>query len=239
VIRGLFRLALGLVLAAGVLWIALPVAASGVASAAVAAAGLSGDDVSTSVVAHPPLKLLLLEADAVVVHSGPAAWRGLRFGALDLTLSGLRLGSPPSGVAGRLADVEFPDAAGAPVRATSIVLSGSASTPDVRVNLGLADVSTLIGRVLPEGLGGARAHISLSGSDLVRIATPAGELTARIALRADGSLDLIVTMPGTPTALVLSLLTPGDALPVHLSAVGVDGESVVLSGSVDARSLGL
>ena len=237
-IRGLVRLLLWLALAGAVLWFALPAAASSLAAAAVGAAGLAGEGVSTSVVARPPFKLLLLEADAIVVRSGPATWRGLRFGALDITVGGVRLGSPPRDVTGRIDDVEFADAAGATVRAMSIDLSGAASTPDVRVRLGLADVSALIGRVLPGEPGGPATAITLAAPDGVRIATSAGEATARIVLRPDGGLDLLVGAPGG-TPIALSLLTPGDAIPVHLSGVAIEGESLVLSGTVDARSLGL
>jgi hypothetical protein len=202
-------------------------------------AGLSGEDVSTSVIARPPLKLLLLEADAVRVRSGPGSWRGLRFGSLDVTVDVARLGSPPGDVRGRIDAVEFADATGATVRASSIELSGVASTPDVRVALALDDVSALVGRaLLPAGLGGPDARIALAPPNGVRIVTPAGESTARIASRADGGLDLLFAAPGVPS-VTLSLLEPGAALPVRILGVSVDGDSLVLRGTVDARSLGL
>jgi hypothetical protein len=172
------------------------------------------------------------------VRAGPSTWRGLRFAALDLTLTGLRLGAAPRDISGHIDGVEFPDVAGATVRATSIELSGPASTPDVRVLLGLADFSALVGRALPAGLGNAGARITLAAPDGVRIATPSGEATARIVLRPDGGLDLVVTTPGAGSVPV-TLLAPGGPLPVRLSGVAVDGDRLVLSGSVDARSLGL
>lgn len=237
-VRALVRLAVGLALAGAVLWFALPVAASSLASVAVGAAGVSGRDLWTTVIARPPFKLLLLEADALQVRAGPGTWRGLRFGRLDVTLEGLRLGAPPRTIDGRIDDAEFADASGASIRADAIVLSGSASTPDVRVELGLADLSAIIGRRLPEALGGGEARIHLAPPDGVRIVTAGGELTARIVLRPGGGLRLVVTAPAG-SAIDFALLDPGPALPVRIATVTIDGDVLVLRGTVDARALGL
>jgi hypothetical protein len=238
VVRALVRVAFGLALAGAVLWFALPVAASSLAGAAVGAAGVSAQDLSTIVIARPPLKLLLLEADALQVGAGPGTWRGLHFGRLDVTLEGLRLGAPPGTVDGRIDDLEFADGSGASVRADAIVLSGSASTPDVRVELGLADLSAVIGRKLPEALGGGEARIQLAPPDGVRIVTAGGELSARIVLRPDGGLSLVVTPPAG-SAIAFALLEPGPALPVRIATVTIEGDVLVLRGIVDARALGL
>jgi len=106
------------------------------------------------------------------------------------------------------------------------------------VRLDLADVSALVARVLPADLGGPAARITLATPDGVRITTPAGVATARIALRSDGGLDLLVSTPQT-APMALNLLEPGDALPVRVSGVAIGGGDLVLSGTVDARSLGL
>jgi hypothetical protein len=238
VIRALFRLVLGLLLAGAVLWFALPAAASSLAGVAVSAAGLTGDDISASVAARPPLKLLLLEADSIRVRSGAATWRGMRFGSLDVTIADIRLGGSPQRIDGTIRDVEFADDSGATVRATSIALSGAAATPDVEVTMSDADVSALVGRALPATLGGAGARITLASPSGVHITTAGGEATARIALRADGGLDLVVTVGAAPP-LTLTLLAPGAAIPLRVSEVRVDGANLVLRGSADTRSLGL
>jgi hypothetical protein len=238
VLAGLARLILTLTLAGAVLWIALPVAASAAAGAAVGAAGLHGENVSVSVGADPPLKLLLLEADTLRVRSGPSSWRGLTIGQLDLTFRGLRLGAQPGTVEGRLDRVEFPDSAGAILRAATVFVSGSAATPDVRVELAAADFRSLIGRALPAGFAGASAPIELVTPDQVRIRTVLGDVVARLVLGPDGRLNLALGGAGVGS-LTVALLEPGAALPLQLQSVEVDGGRVVLRGTVDARSIGL
>ena len=237
-LAGLVRLILTLSLAGAVLWIALPVAASAAAGAAVSAAGLHGEGVSVSVHADPPLKMLLLEADTVRVTSGPSSWRGVTFGQLDLTFTGLRLGSAPRTVEGRLDRVEFPDSAGAILRATTSVVSGPASTPDVRVELAAADFKSLVGRALPAGFADATALIELVPPDQARIHTVLGDVIARLVLGQDGTLDLVLGAPGVG-GVTFALLEPGAALPLQLRSVEVDRGNLVLRGTVDVRSIGL
>lgn len=235
---GLVRVILTLSLAGAVLWVALPVAASTLAGVAVGAAGLHGEDVSVSVSADPPFKLLLLEADTARVRSGASTWRGVTFGQLDLTFKGLRLGAVPGTVEGRLDRVEFPDSAGATLRAGTVFVSGTASTPDVRVEIAAADFQSLVGRALPAGLSGVSTLIELSPPDQVRIHTPLGEIVARLVLGQDGRLNLVFSGPGAGSVSI-AILEPGAALPLQLHSVEVDGGNVVLRGTVDARSLGL
>ena len=235
---GLVRLTLTLALAGAVLWVALPVAASTLAGAAVGAAGLHGNDVAVSVSADPPIKLLLLEADTVRVRSGPSTWRGVAFGQLDLTFSGLRLGAGSGTVEGRLDRVDFPDGAGTTVRAGSVLLSGAASAPEVRVEFAAADFESLVRRALPAGLSGASTVVELAPPDEVRIHTVLGEVVARIVVGPNGRLDLVLSGPAVGT-VTIAILEPGAAIPMRLRSVEVDGGNVVLHGTVDARSVGL
>jgi hypothetical protein len=238
VLAGLVRVILTLSLAGAVLWLALPVAASTLAGVAVGAAGLHGDDVSASVSADPPFKLLLLEADSVRLRSGPSTWRGVTFAQLDLTFRGLRLGAEPGTVEGRLDGVEFPDSTGATLRAETVFISGAASTPDVRVEFAAADFASLVGRALPAGLLGATAPLELIPPDRVRIQTAVGEVVARLVLGQDGLVNLALSGPGVGS-VTIALLEPGRALPLQLQSVAFDGGNLVLRGTVDARSFGL
>lgn len=237
-LSGLVRLILTLSLAGAVLWIALPVAASAAAGAALGAAGLHGEGVSVSVGADPPLKMLLLEADTLRVRSGPSTWRGVTFGQLDLTFTGLRLGAEPQGVEGRLDGVEFPDSAGGILRAATVFISGPAATPDVRVEFAAADVESMIGRALPGGFSSVSTLIELIPPDEARIHSALGDVVARLVLEQDGRLNLVLGGPGVGSVTV-ALLQPGAALPLQLRSVEIDGGHVVLRGTVDARSIGL
>jgi len=238
VLAGLVRLILTLSLAGAVLWLALPVAASTVAGVAVGAAGLHGDAVSVSVSADPPFKLLLLEADTLRIRSGPSSWRGVSFGQLDLTFTGLRLGTRPRTVDGRLDRVDLPDTRGGTLRAATVLVSGAAASPDVRVEFPVADIQSLIGRALPAELSAVSTLIELVPPDQVRLHTVLGEIVAHLVLGQGGRLDLVLGGPGVVTATI-TILEPGAALPPQLTSVEVDGGNVVLRGTVDARSIGL
>jgi hypothetical protein len=236
-VGGLLRVILALALAGAVLWFGLPVAASGAAGALVSAAGLKGEDVSISVEARPPLKLLLLEADAMRVRSGSGTFRGATFKALDVTLSGVGLGRPLGSVAGRIEGVEFTDASGSAVSADSIDLSGPATAPDVRIEISAAEVATLVSRVLPTGIGLASA-IALSAPDAVRITTTIGEFGARLVTASDGGLRLVLDGAGVGT-VTLTVFAPSLTLPLRLHSAAVEGDTLVLRGKVDAAALGL
>jgi hypothetical protein len=235
--RGIARAVIALALAASVLWLGLPLAASAVASTVVSGAGLEGDGVVVSVEAMPPLKLLLLEADAVHVRSGPATFRGARFQSLDVRLLGLSLGAPPRGVAGRLDEVEFTDGSGVTMRAESVELSGAAEMPQVRIEIGAPALSSWIGRSWPSALGPI-AVVALTAPDGVRISTAVGEIAARLVPTAGGGLELVVSGPGASTIRV-TVFTPGPSLPLTLSGAAVEGGALVLRGTLDVRSLGL
>jgi hypothetical protein len=238
VLAGLVRLILTLSLAGAVLWLALPVAASTLAGVAVGAAGLHGDAVSVSVSADPPFKLLLLEADTLRIRSGPSSWRGVTFGQLDLTFTGLRLGTGPESVEGHIDRVEFPDTRGGTLRAETVLISGAAATPDVRVEFPAADIQSLIGRALPAELSAVSPLIELVPPDQVRLHTALGEIVAHLVLGDDGRLDLVLGGPGAVSATI-AILQPGAVLPLQLTSVEVDGGNLVLRGKVDARSIGL
>jgi hypothetical protein len=238
VLAGLIRLIVTLALAGAVLWVALPVAASTVASVAVGAAGLRGDDVSVSVGADPPLKLLLLEADTLRIQSGPSSWRGVTFGKLHLTFTGLRLGAGPGTVEGRLDRVEFPDTRGGVLRAETVLVSGAAATPDVRVQFPAADIQSLVGRALPADLAAVATLIELVPPDQVRIHSALGDIVGRLLLGPDGHLVLVLNVPGVGSATI-AILEPGSALPLQLTSVELDDGSLVLRGTVDAHSIGL
>jgi hypothetical protein len=238
VLAGLVRLIATLSLAGAVLWVGLPVAASTLAGVAVGAAGLHGDTVSVSVNADPPFKLLLLEADTLRVQSGPSSWRGVTFGQLDLTFTELRLGTGPGTVEGHIDRVEFPDTRGGTLRAATVLVSGAAATPDVRVEFPAADIRSLIGRALPAELSAVSTLIELVPPDQVRLHTALGDIVAHLVLGQDGRLDLVLGGPGVVSATI-AILEPGATLPLQLTSVEVDGGNVVLRGTVDARSIGL
>jgi hypothetical protein len=238
VFAGLVRLILTLSLAGAVLWVALPVAASTLAGVAVGAAGLHGDGVSVSVSADPPFKLLLLEADTARLRSGPSSWRGVTFGQLDLTFTGLRLGALPGTVEGRVDRVEFPDTTGGTLHAGTVLISGAAATPDVRLDIAAADFRSLVRRALPAELSAVSTLIELTPPDQVRLHTALGELIAHLVVGQDGRLDLALSAPGVGS-VTITLLEPGAALPLRLQSVAVEGGNVVLRGTVDARSIGL
>jgi hypothetical protein len=235
-LRALVRLALLLSLAAAVLWFALPAAAAGLAAAAVSATGLEGEDLEVTVIAHPPFKLLLLEADAVRVRAGRSTWRGATMERVDVTVTGLRLGSPPEGVEGRLDGVAFPGRSGEPLRASSVLLAGPASAPEVSVELEPAELAALLDRALRAELGRVVTVIPVP-PDGVRITIAGAEFAARLEVTAEGGLVLVVG--GSPISLRVTVLRPGEASPLVPRSVAVEVGRLVVHGTVDAALLGL
>jgi len=236
-LRGLRRLALGALLAGAVLWFALPVAASTLAWGAVAVAGLHGEGIEIAVVADPPLKLLLLEADAVHISARQGTWREIAFESLQASVTGLRLGGSRGVVDARLEGVELPAEEGARVRANTVLISGPLASADLRIQLSRDDVLAAVRKALPPDLAAFAGAISLVPPDGVRIATADGEVTARLSLGSDGSLNLTIDVPGRAT-LTATILRPGAALPLRLEGFSIDGASVELRGTLDGRGLG-
>jgi len=233
----LFRLILTIVLAAAVLWFALPVAASTLGGAAVAAAGLRGEGVHVSVTADPPLKLLLLQADAVHIEAHDSTWHAYTFEVLDLTVSRLRGGVASGSIDGHLDGVGIPDGSGGTVRADTILVSRSVTNAELAIELTRDDVQAAVRRALA-GKQGDLAAITLAPPDAVSIDTPAGQLLARLDVAQDGSLGLVLSAPGVP-ARTITLLEPGSELSIHFGSVAVSPTAVELRGTIDARTFGL
>ena len=233
----LLRLLLILLLAGAVLWVSLPLAASALARGAVVAAGLDGESVEVTVLANPPLKLLLLEADGIRIRSGRGTWRGIVFARLDATVTTARVGGSAGAIAARLDGVELPGEGGVHLQVGMVDVSGRLESADVVVRLSRAEVEVAVRQALPPDLRALAGTITLSPPDGVRIAAPGGEVFARLALTPDGSLGLRVEVPGQP-AITATVFRPDVAVPIRLRGVTMDGSSVELRGTLDARDLG-
>ena len=236
--RTLLRLLLTTLLAGAVLWVTLPLAASTLARGAVVAAGLEGEDIEVTVLADPPLKLLLLEADAVRISAGLGTWRGISFTGIDATVATTRLGGPLGAVEARLEGVQLPSEDGARLRVGTVLVSGPLASADLRIRLSSDDLEVALRQALPPDLGSLAGAITLAPPDGLRIATAGGDVAARLILRPDGSLDLSVDGPGG-SSVTVTVLRAGAALPVRLQSVTVDDSWVELRGTLDARDLGL
>ena len=76
----------------GVLWIALPPIAAGLAAGALAGAGVHATDMRVEVGADPPLRLLLLEADRTRLRATAVTVRNVQADSIDVTLRDVSIG---------------------------------------------------------------------------------------------------------------------------------------------------
>lgn len=215
----LFTLALAAVVLATLVFAGLPAVAAGVLTAGVEAAGLEASDTTVTVTADPPWDLLGLHADRVRVRATRATYRGIRIGALDVTLLDVSLlGRVADGVAGRLAGVTVPDAPGGPLSLGDVTLAGGGGRVTATASIAPADARALVAAEVASrtGVGVPAAAVRLLAPNRVVIA---GRAPAAATLAVSEAGDLVVSAPRLGQ---VTLLRAGGDLPLRLSSVAVD-----------------
>jgi hypothetical protein len=237
-VRGcLFTVVLGAVVVALIVVVGLPAIAAGVLTAGVQAAGLQADDTTVTVTSDPPWDLLGFQADRVRVRATSATFRGLRIGALDVTLLGVSLlGRTADSVAGRLTAVTVPDVAGQPLGLAAITLAGGGDRVTASTTIAPGDARALVAAEVA-GVVGVAVPVSavhLTAPDAVVVKAAGQTLTAILSVDASG--NLVATAADIPP---VTLLRAGEDLPLRLTSVRVDASGgLALAGELVVGLLG-
>jgi len=236
-VRGcLFTLALAAVALALAVFIGLPAVAAGLLTAGVKAAGLQANDITVNVTADQPWELLGLQANRVRVRATSATFRGLRIGALDVTLLDVSvLGRTAGGVAGRLTGVTVPNVAGQPLGLAAVTLAGGGNAVTASTTIAAADAQALVAAEIATVTGASvpasQVHLSAPDKAVVKSA-----VTVTATLSVDKGGNLVAAAPGISPVTVLRA---GEDVPMRLTSVKVDGSgNLLLAGTLVVSLLG-
>jgi hypothetical protein len=238
-VRGcLFVILLGAVVVALVVVLGLPAFAAGMLTAGVTAAGLQADDTTVTVASDPPTDLVGLHADRVRVRATDATFRGLRIGALDVTLEDVGIVDRTVGaVDGRLTDVVVPNVGAHEVDLGTITLSGSGDAVTAAAVVGSKQAKRLVADALEPELGGRPSSVTLKAPDriIVDVGVP---VRGRLLVTSDG--DLVVRVSDGPAeGREVVLVRGGEDLPIRLTSVTVTAEGDLrLAGELEIGLLG-
>lgn len=222
-----------LVVAGALLSLLLPVAAGGIVTFGLEAAGLRAERLEVRVEASPSLRLLTGRADRVLVTGTGVQWGGTTAASLSLTLGGVDLlGRRAETVYGGLNDL-LVDGPGGVLVVAWVTLSGVGSAPWLSLDLSPEEAARVVG-ALAGRLGLGLAQVELAAPDRVVVEVAGRRLVARIAV-VDGAV--VVEGAGVPQLVVLAAGSVRGFEPRSV-AVGPDG-GVLVEGYLDPRTLGL
>jgi hypothetical protein len=238
-VRGcLFVILLGAVVVALVVVLGLPAFAAGILTAGVTAAGLQADDTTVTVTSDPPTDLVGLHADRVRVRATDATFRGLRIGALDVTLEDVGIVDRTVGaVDGRLTDVVVPNVGAREVDLGAITLSGGGEAVTATAVVASNQAERLVADALETELGGRPSSVTLEAPD--RITVDVGvPVRGRLLVTPEG--DLVVRVSDGPAeGREVVLVRGGEDLPIRLTSVTVTGDGDLrLAGELEIGLLG-
>ena len=216
----LFIVALAIVAIVLVIVVGLPAFAAGMLTAGVSAAGLQAADTTVTVSSDPPTDLVGLHADRVRVRATDATFRGLRIGALDVTLGDVALVERTAArVDGRLQDVVAPNVGGRPLSVASIVLSGGGQAVHAATTIPSAEAESLIADGIESALGAHPDDVTLSAPD--RVTVTLGPATVHGRLVVSGGNLVAHVLDGPAAGQDVVLLRGGEDLPIRLTSVTV------------------
>jgi hypothetical protein len=232
----LFTLILAGAMVALFVFVGLPAIAAGLLTAGVNAAGLQADDTTVVVTADPPWDLVSLNADRVRVRATTATFRGLKIGALDITLTQVAiLDRSAKGVAGRLTGVTVPNVAGQPLGLQSISVSGGGDAVTATTSIAALDAQTLIAAEVASVTGvtvpPTAVHLAAPNKVVIKSVVT---VTATLGVNANG--DLVATAQGLEPIV---MLRAGEDVPIRFTSVKVDASgNLVLAGTLAVGLLG-
>lgn len=212
-------------------WFGGPPIAEALVTTGLTASGLHSDDLAVQVEADPPLRLATGHADRVVVDGTDVSWNGLTADALHLTLDDVDfLGRSAGQTNGRLTGVELPNVDPPGSKAT-VDIAGPGASAVVTVTIDNATVERMAIEAFEQKLGVRPSSATLSEPNVIRFT--AGPVTASGALTIgpDGSLG-VTTPLGTVTVLERS-----PSQPIQLTSVAVEGDNLVLTGTLNVKDL--
>ncbi len=234
-LRGCLAALVLLVIVAGVAaWLAVPPILSGVATNLLGQLGVIGSNTAVTVASDPPLRLLILQVDAVQVTSQDVTLRNVRADRLGATLHDVsildhRFGS----VTGRLDGVTFTETNGTSIDARTVTFAGPASAVVVKVELEAAAVRTLARRAVADQIGVGLENVAISAPDRLTFDLPGGSLTGRLSVDAAGGLVFSALTSGA----TFDVFRPDPADHFRLRSVTVQGDAIELTGTLDVGQL--
>jgi hypothetical protein len=230
-----------LVVAATVLiasWLFLPAAAAGVMTGALGPAGFSGSGTALTVTADPPIALLGLHADRIRVRSTNATFHEVRMARVDVSLGDVGLLDRTAGsVDGKLTGVEIDQPGGAPIRASSVVLSGSSAAIRATLTLSTEDVSAIARSAFAGVAGASPSRVTLARPDRVTVVVGAQSLAGRLVVDAAGALVFHPTIPVAGITGDIYLIRPGPDVPLRIRTVSLAPTGATITATIDASAL--
>jgi hypothetical protein len=230
-LRGcLLTLALLALIAIGATWFALPPLAGTLAQGALVAAGFNADEMTVTVSAEPPPRLLTLRADKIRIVASNARYRGLEAAGVDVTLRDVRLADRTFGrIVGSLDLVSLASVAGGTdVSIPHVGLAGTSDAVRASMTIPAATAGALASTAIAQATGITPGRIALVAPDRILIEVGGVPIEARLAVGAGGALTL-VPPSGAPIGAV-AIFTPATDSPFTIESVRVaDGDLVVVA----------
>lgn len=226
----LIQILIALVVVFLLLWFALPLAVSALATGALNAAGFNGTNTKVEVSANPPPLLLTGHADAVHITSNQVSVGDLHAAAVDVTLGDVDLMSRSIGsVNGTLTGLQVAAPNGDTLSIERVTLTGPADATVATCSLSLDAAETLAEAQLKAQ--GVNATVDLAAPNQVTLHVAGQSHKGRLVV-TDGSLFLVPDSKAMPTVL---LIEPGSGNPFRLDSVVVGPDVVTLTGTVDIQ----
>jgi hypothetical protein len=205
--------------------------ASALVSSGLAASGLDARRMDVSVEAEPPIIVATGRADRVTVEADDVDWNGLRARSLDLTLEDVDLLSRRAATAnGRLIGVELPNA-DPPGSLATVEIEGPAADATATITIDGDTVEAMAIAAFEAKLGVEPDSATLEEPDVIRVRAGAIELAGSMEVAPDGSVEV-----DTPLGSV-TVVEADPSQPFTLTDVAVEGDSLVLTGTVDLVDL--
>jgi hypothetical protein len=231
-VRGcLSVLVLAVVLVTVGVWFAGPPIAAGLVQTALASAGLHAGHLDVAVQADPPLELALGRADRITVDGTDVQWNGHQADSLHMTLNDVNLlDRSAERTTGRLLRAELPGVE--PVGSTATIdFDGRGSTATVAITIDRATAQAIASAAIEQKVGIRPSSVTLRSPNLIQFKIGPVDASSAMSVDADGSLAV-----STPQGKV-TILDPDATRPVHLTGVAVQGDEVVLTGTLDVAAL--
>lgn len=224
-------LSLAVILVVMGVWFGGPPIAERLVSIGLGSAGLRSEDLDVSVQADPPLELALGHADRVVVSGRNVAWHEYHADALHLALDDVDLfGRSAARTTGELTGVELPGAEPPGSRAT-VEIVGRGPSASVTITIDRSTAEAMAAAAFEQRTGLRPSSSTLSEPNVIRFKAGQIDGSGAITIGPDGSLGV-----ATPQGRLI-VLEPGASDPIRLTAVEVENNDLVLTGTVDVASL--
>jgi hypothetical protein len=212
-------------------WFGGPPIAATLVTTGLSSAGLHSADLNVDVRSDPPLAVALGRADRVVVSGSDVEWNGLTADTLDLTLNDVDfLGRSAKQVNGVLTGVQLPNVDPPGSKAT-VDIAGPGDSAVVTITIDSATVEAMATEAFIRKIGVRPTSATLSEPNVIRFQAGPVQASGALTIGPNGSLG-VTTPLGT-----ITVLEPSPSQPIHLASVGVQGDNLVLTGTLDVKDL--